>query len=310
MKKKTYITLFLTLIIIFFGLYASGLINDKKVEERSNFYKNIGNSSQAELKITGMTCMSCVEKIESALKKVMGAKSPKVSLAKERATVFFNPEKTPASSLVEAVNKMGKYHASLMKVKSRDELLKEEEERVIISKQFAMSIDGKKISNKEFETALNERLENFRKTGANPYPSAKQRYRIVAEIANSLIVEILIQKEIGGENVSASDGEVNAEIEGIKKDYKLNDKGLEDSLRAQGLSLAGFKEEVEKGLKIKKYLDAKVFPPKTPESKKNSLYQRWLSEIQDKADIKIYNSEILEALDNDSSSSGCGGSCC
>ena len=309
MKRKLYIT-FLTVAVILFGLYAFGLIKDKREGEGNSFYKNIANNSQAELKVTGMTCISCVEKIEGALKKVKGTKSPKVSLAKGRAAVFFDPGVTSASSFVEAVNRIGKYHASLIRIKSSDDLLKEEQERIKISKQFAMNIDGKKITNKEFEATLNERLQSFRKTGINPYPSAKQRYQMVAEVANSLIVETLIQKEIGGENISASDEEVNAEIEGIKKYYRLNDKGLEDSLKAQGLDCDRLKEEVKKELKIKKYLETKVFPPKTPEPKKNSLYQRWLSDIQDKADIKIYSSEILEALDNDSASSRCGGSCC
>jgi len=313
MKKKIYITLFLTGVIVFFGLYASGLINDKKEEERSNFYKNIGNNSQAELKISGMTCGSCVEKIENALMKVKGVNSTKVSLAKQKATVLFDPEITSASLLVNAINKLGKYKGTLANIKNSNELLKEEKERIEKAKLFAMSINGKEISNKDFETVLGKQLKNFKKVGKDYYPTMRQREQIIAEVADSMIDEAIIQNEIGKENFSVTDPEINAEIDKIKTNYKLDDKTLKENLRAQGLDINGFKEEIRKGLKVNKYLEAKVFPPRTPESKKGFLYQQWISGLYDQAEVRIYSDEILKAVDSSNTASGgcgSGGGCC
>ena len=308
--KKLYLIVILTCVIALFGLYASGVNKGKEAGSADIFNRDVGNNSQAELKISGMTCGSCVQKIENALKSAKGTKIPKVSLAKEKATVYFDPKTTSADSLVEAINKLGKYHASISKVKNNKELMDEERERIEKSKQFAMSINGKEITNNEFESLVSKRLGNFRNIGRNFYPTAKQRYQIVAEVANSIIDESLIEKEIGKEKFDVADSEVGEQIEKIKKYYRLDDNGLKESLKAQGLDLESFKIEIKKELRTVKYLEAKVFPPKTPDSKKNSLYQRWISELQDKADIKIFSSEISEAFVNNTKSSGCGGSCC
>ncbi len=307
--SKKFVIIILVGIIISFGLYAFGLNKNYK----EPFYKNIANNNQAEIKITGMTCGSCVTRIEDALMKVKGVSSPKVSLAKQRATVLFNPEITSAPSLVNAINKLGKYKATLANVKNSSELQKEEKERVEKAKMFAMSINGKEIPNKDFETVLGKQLQNFRKVGKNFYPTTGQREQIVAEVANSMIDNTVIQNEIGKENISVTDQEINTEIEKLKKYYKLDDKALKENLQAQGLDMNGFKEEITKEIRLNKYLDAKVFPPKTPESKKGFLYQQWMSGLYDKSDIKIYSDEILKAVDNNNTASGgCGGKggCC
>lgn len=308
MSKKIVIIILIG-IIISFGLYAFGVSkNDKET-----FYKDLANNNQAEIKISGMTCGSCVTKIEDALIKVKGVSSPKVSLAKQRATVLFNPKVTSASSLVNAINKIGKYKATLANIKNSSELFKEEKERIEKAKLFVMSINGKEIPNKDFETILGKQLQNFRKVGKDFYPTIRQKEQIIAEVANSMIDETIIQNEIAKENISVTEPEINAEIEKVKTYYKLDDKALKESLQAQGLDMNGFKEEIRKGLKLNKYLEAKIFPPRTPESKKGFLYQQWISELYDKTDIRIYSDEILKAVDSSNTASGgCGGKggCC
>jgi Cu+-exporting ATPase len=49
-------------------------------------------TDQVELPITGMTCASCVVRIEKALKKIPGVLEAEVNLATERATVRFTPD--------------------------------------------------------------------------------------------------------------------------------------------------------------------------------------------------------------------------
>jgi Cu+-exporting ATPase len=69
---------------------------------------------RTELNIRGMTCASCVARVENALKRVPGVTSANVNLATERATVMYDPSTTDLSSLLDAVDIAG-YDASEFK---------------------------------------------------------------------------------------------------------------------------------------------------------------------------------------------------
>jgi len=60
-----------------------------------------------ELGVQGMTCASCVGRVERGLKKVDGVESAVVNLATERATVAYDPEKTTPQTLLDKVKDVG-----------------------------------------------------------------------------------------------------------------------------------------------------------------------------------------------------------
>jgi len=64
-------------------------------------------AGQATLPIEGMTCASCVGRVERALNKVPGVSSANVNLATERATVTFDPATVQVPQLHAAVGKAG-----------------------------------------------------------------------------------------------------------------------------------------------------------------------------------------------------------
>ncbi|MGC9671180.1 heavy metal translocating P-type ATPase [Planosporangium sp. 12N6] len=59
------------------------------------------------LEIGGMTCASCVGRVERALKRVEGVELAEVNLATEVATVTYDPARVPVEALTEAVGKAG-----------------------------------------------------------------------------------------------------------------------------------------------------------------------------------------------------------
>jgi len=75
------------------------------------------NSDALDISIQGMTCASCVLRVEKALKAVPGVSAATVNLATERAHINWNPElsdTTEASlKILAAVNKAG-YEASVL----------------------------------------------------------------------------------------------------------------------------------------------------------------------------------------------------
>src|SRR3712207_3128255 len=61
----------------------------------------------ATLAVEGMTCASCVARVERALGRVEGVIEANVNLATERATVRFDPQATAPDALAAAVIRAG-----------------------------------------------------------------------------------------------------------------------------------------------------------------------------------------------------------
>src|SRR5882672_10361784 len=59
------------------------------------------------LPVTGMTCASCVRRIEKALNKLEGVHEASVNLATENAHVVFDPAQTSVDQMRAAVDKAG-----------------------------------------------------------------------------------------------------------------------------------------------------------------------------------------------------------
>ncbi len=64
-------------------------------------------SHTTTLVVEGMTCASCVRRVERSLSKVPGVAEASVNLATERATVTFAPDETTIADLIGAVEKAG-----------------------------------------------------------------------------------------------------------------------------------------------------------------------------------------------------------
>jgi copper ion binding protein len=63
--------------------------------------------SAVELDIEGMTCASCVRRVERKLERVPGVEEAQVNLATERAAVRYDPRQTDVAALVQAVESAG-----------------------------------------------------------------------------------------------------------------------------------------------------------------------------------------------------------
>jgi Cu+-exporting ATPase len=67
---------------------------------------NTAALSEFKLQVTGMTCASCVMRVEKSLKAVPGVRQASVNLATEQASVSAEPAVT-ADTLAAAVRKAG-----------------------------------------------------------------------------------------------------------------------------------------------------------------------------------------------------------
>jgi Cu+-exporting ATPase len=62
---------------------------------------------EVEIPVTGMTCASCVRRVEKALGKVEGVEGASVNLATEKARVSFDPEVADPRTMAAAIEKAG-----------------------------------------------------------------------------------------------------------------------------------------------------------------------------------------------------------
>ena len=66
-----------------------------------------GKKDEVKLKITGMHCGNCQQKVGEALRKVPGVKAANVDLAFHRATVTVDAESVEVGALLAAVKEAG-----------------------------------------------------------------------------------------------------------------------------------------------------------------------------------------------------------
>jgi Cu+-exporting ATPase len=64
-------------------------------------------TKRIDLGVQGMTCASCVSRVEGALAKLEGVREVTVNLASERATIAFDPQRLSAAEFVAAIEARG-----------------------------------------------------------------------------------------------------------------------------------------------------------------------------------------------------------
>ncbi|MFD1736729.1 heavy metal translocating P-type ATPase [Bacillus salitolerans] len=104
--------------------------------------KDIGygvHTKKATFSISGMTCASCVNRIEKSISKLSGVQKVHVNLANESATVEYIEEQVTTSQLVKAIEKLG-YRASLGESTEEAEKDKKEQGYNLLRKKFILGL--------------------------------------------------------------------------------------------------------------------------------------------------------------------------
>ncbi len=93
-------------------------------------------AATVELAIEGMTCASCVRRVERALSRVPGVTEASVNLATEQALVHYDPRKASLDALLRAVEEAGyRAHVLVRDAAEEDETRDEAEQRRIVALQ-------------------------------------------------------------------------------------------------------------------------------------------------------------------------------
>jgi len=89
--------------------YDDNLADEKKLAEivKETGYTVAEGTQTITLRIGGMTCASCAQTIENALKKRKGVRQANVNLATEKATVTYNPNETDYEEIRDTIEHTG-----------------------------------------------------------------------------------------------------------------------------------------------------------------------------------------------------------
>ncbi|MFQ6061293.1 MAG: copper ion binding protein, partial [Thermoplasmata archaeon] len=118
---------------------------------------------QITLILEGMTCASCAQNIERALRKAEGVMQATVNLSTEKALAIFNPLKTSPRQLVKVVEGIG-YKASIRgeeALEDRERLAREREIRMQRNNLIVSIIVAIPVTLISFRTAFSELFESI-----------------------------------------------------------------------------------------------------------------------------------------------------
>ncbi|HXT34002.1 MAG TPA: heavy metal translocating P-type ATPase [Chloroflexota bacterium] len=124
--------------------------------------------AQAELAIGGMTCASCVARIERKLGKLAGVQSASVNLATERASVAYDPAQVSPAQLISTVEAAGYGAAPAVE---RAEAREDEEathRKALVGRQRTLLL-GAVFSALVLVLAMAPGLMNFPSSGSHNY---------------------------------------------------------------------------------------------------------------------------------------------
>jgi copper chaperone len=109
MKKIISIAALSALLIVMLQLAGCGSSNQEEAmsQQKTQPAADVANAKTVTLKVSGMSCMGCVNTIDNALAETDGVITKTVSLEDSAAVVKFDPAKTDESKLVLAIQDAG-----------------------------------------------------------------------------------------------------------------------------------------------------------------------------------------------------------
>lgn len=154
-------------------------------------------------------------------------------------------------------------------------------------KKYIAVVNGENISRDEFEKifSLSENYYSQMLQRSKDDPSFQQMMaQVRKQLIESLIIQKLLLQEAKRRNIKATDEEVNAHIEGIKK--KFGEIDYQNALRQQGLTEEEYKSELSKDITIEKLKKELTKDIKTTEEEAQNYYQAHPDKFTDPESVK------------------------
>ncbi|WP_347550876.1 SurA N-terminal domain-containing protein [Pseudalkalibacillus hwajinpoensis] len=145
------------------------------------------------------------------------------------------------------------------------EAMKVEEDKVVAT------VNETEIKGKDYNSMLVQTQLRYTMSGEDPSDS-EVASSIEKEVMDNLIGQELLLQKAKEEGFSASEKEVETELEQIKAQFDGEDQ-LQEALKAQGLTLEQLESQYEDIVVVDKYVNEKVGTPDVTEEEMKAFYE-------------------------------------
>ncbi len=145
------------------------------------------------------------------------------------------------------------------------EAMKVEEDKVVAT------VDGEEIKGKDYNSMLVQTQLRYTMSGEDPSDSEVAK-SIKKEVMDNLIGQELLLQKAKDEGFSASDKEVETELEQIKGQFD-GEKELQDALKSQGMTLDQLESQYADIVVVDKYVDEKIGTPEVTDKEMKTFYE-------------------------------------
>ncbi|MBN8207143.1 SurA N-terminal domain-containing protein [Bacillus sp. NTK071] len=154
--------------------------------------------------------------------------------------------------------------ASMDQTKKELEAMKVDEDKVVAT------VDGTEIKGKDYNSMLVQTQLRYTMSGKDP-SNDKVAKSIEEEVMDNLIGQELLLQKAKDEGFSASEKEVQTELEQIKAQFSTK-KELNEALKAQGMTLEKLESQYADIVVVDKFVNEKIAKPEVTEEEMKSFY--------------------------------------
>ena len=281
--------------------------------ENTNTGPSLANYSKAELVVQGMSCSGCINEIKSSLAKFDGIGEVLVDLSGGRVEVYYDDTKLKEiDQIASAITSVG-YPAALTRTLSKAEIQKENSLYASKSKIYIAAVGGWEIARSDFDIEMNHARTRYEqiygKEVFNGEKGATLIQRLKAQVASRLITEGIQLQEIQKAGFKLSDQKVQSEFESFLSQKGMTRQAFIGMLEESGYDYEYFINKFENQVRIKRYVDEKVFSGVSNDVEKQQLYSDWFNNARLLARVVYYDRQLESAVKSNSGGSSCGNSC-
>lgn len=259
---------------------------------------NQAEASLAEYQVEKLSCGSCVQKINDALRPVAGIGSVEVSLTSGRSRVEFDPSLTSSATIAKLITEAG-YPARLRTELTVAEYADLRQEQSRLGAKYVARIGSRLLSRDEFEQALKQRLGD---RDASPALLDQLRKKLWSDLQQR---EILLGAAEAA-SVLVQPGEVDVRLEQLRKGHADLDQVV--AQRFGGMD--NFRQQLRNDMTIEKVMETSVLNGINDPAQRQLKLQQWYAGLQQQTEVVIFDPQLKRAAASGGSCGSGGGGCC
>ncbi|WP_187426724.1 cation transporter [Geothermobacter ehrlichii] len=249
----------------------------------------------AEYQVEKLSCGSCVQKIDQALKAGGGVGEIEVSLTSGRCRVVFDPSRISSDAIARRITEAG-YPARLLTELSPEEYAGLRQQQARLGAKYVAKVGSRLVSRDDFETALRQRLGEREVT-----PALLEQLR--RQLWNDLRQREMLLAEAEAEGILVQPGEVDARLAQLRKGHA----NLDELIAQRFGDMETFRRQLREDMTIERLVEEKVLAGITDPGQRQLRLQQWLGDLARRTDVVIFDSRLKRAV---ASGGDCDSGCC